>query len=193
MNRIYLNAFLAINGTNSCDLQFLKWSVAVEHMVNAYPFNGGIRYNFRKLLIKYTHHSIFNSSMHLAIPLDYVSVSVNIAPEFSALQLWNIMQTFTHWGRVTHICVNKLTVFGSDNGSSPGRHQAIIWTNAGILLIGTLGTHFSEILIEIRPFSFKKMHLKMSSAKWRPSCFGLNVLSQHHTPNDRTHYLLLVG
>ena len=55
----------------------------------------------------------------------------------------------THWGWVTHICVNKLTIIGSDNGLSPGRRQAIIWTNAGILLIGPLGTNFSEILIEI--------------------------------------------
>ena len=27
----------------------------------------------------------------------------------------------THWGRVTHICVNELTTIGSDNGLSPGR------------------------------------------------------------------------
>ena len=26
----------------------------------------------------------------------------------------------THWGRVTHICVSKLIVIGSDNGLSPG-------------------------------------------------------------------------
>ena len=83
----------------------------------------------------------------------------------------------THWGRVTHICVSKQTIIGSDNGLSPGRRQAIIWTNAGILLIGTLGTNFSEILIEIRIFSFKKMGLKVSSAKWRPFCLGLNVLT----------------
>ena len=82
----------------------------------------------------------------------------------------------THWGRVTHICVGKLTIIGSDNGLSPGRRQAIIWTNAGILLIGTLGTNFSEILIEIRIFSFKKMGLKVSSAKWRLFCLGLNLL-----------------
>ena len=42
----------------------------------------------------------------------------------------------THWGRVTHICVGELTIIGSDNGLSPERRQAIIWTNAGILLIG---------------------------------------------------------
>ena len=72
----------------------------------------------------------------------------------------------THWGRVTHICVSKLTIIGPDNGLSPGRRQAIIWTNDGILLIGPLGTNFSEILIEIYIFSFKKMHLKMSSGNW---------------------------
>ena len=82
----------------------------------------------------------------------------------------------THWGRVKHICVSELTIIGSDNGLSPGRRQAIIWTNAGILLIGHLGTNFSEILIEIQTFSFKKIDLKMSSGKWRPSCLGLNVL-----------------
>ena len=74
----------------------------------------------------------------------------------------------THWGRVTHICVSKLITIGSDNGLSPGRRQAIIWTNAGILLIGTLGTNFSEILSEIHTFSFKKMHLKMASILSRP-------------------------
>ena len=71
----------------------------------------------------------------------------------------------THWGRVTHICVSKLSIIGSDNGLSPGRRQAIIWNNAGILLIRTLGTNSNEILREIHTFSFKKMHLKMSSAK----------------------------
>ena len=77
----------------------------------------------------------------------------------------------THWGRVTHICVGKLTIIGPDNGLSPARRQAIIITNAGILLIGPLGTNFSEILIRIQTFSF----MKMTSAKWRPFCLGLNV------------------
>ena len=78
------------------------------------------------------------------------------------------MTNLTHWGRVTHIYVSKLTIIGSDNGLSPDRRQAIIWTNAGLLLIGPLGTNFSEILIEILTFSFKKMRLKVSSAKRRP-------------------------
>ena len=66
---------------------------------------------------------------------------------------------------MTHICISKLTIIGSDNGLSPGLRQAIILTNAEILLIGPLGTKFSEILIEIHTFSFKKLHLKMSSGK----------------------------
>ena len=86
-------------------------------------------------------------------------------------------QSLTHWGRVTHICVSKIIIIGSDNGLSPDRRQAIIWTNAGILLIGPWGTNFSEISTVIQTFSFKKMHVKMSSAKWRPFCFGLNVLT----------------
>ena len=81
----------------------------------------------------------------------------------------------THW--VTHICVSKLTIIGSDNGLSPGRRQAIVWINAGILLIEPLGTNFSEIYIEIRTFSLKKMHLKVSSSKWRPFCLGPSVLT----------------
>ena len=93
--------------------------------------------------------------------------------------LWTIKEivtsvsTLTHWSQVTHICISILTIIGSDNGWSPGRCQAIVWTNAGILLIGPLGANFSEILIEIPTFSFEKV----SSAKWRPFYLGLNGLS----------------
>ena len=65
---------------------------------------------------------------------------------------------------MTYTCVSNLTIIDSDNGLSPGRRQDIIWTNAGIFLIWTLGTNLSEILSEIHTLSFKEMHLKMSSA-----------------------------
>ena len=97
------------------------------------------------------------------------------------------MFSLTHWGRVTHICVNKLTTIGSDNGLLPGRRQAIIWNNVGILLIGHLGTNFSENQIKILTFSFKKIRLKMSSAKWWPFCLGLNVLSMAAQTGFTTH------
>ena len=46
-----------------------------------------------------------------------------------------------------HICVGKLSIIGSDNGLLPGQRQAIIWTIAGKLFIGPLGTNFSEMNI----------------------------------------------
>ena len=97
--------------------------------------------------------------------------------------------SLTHWGPVTHIYVSKLTVIGSDNGLSPSRRQAIIWTNAGILLIRPPGTNFNEIFIEIHIFSFKKIHLKMLSGKWRPFCLSLNVLTHKRL---ETHACLAV-
>ena len=102
--------------------------------------------------------------------------------------IWKRKIALTHWGRVTHICVSKITIIGSDNGLPPGRRQAIIWTNAGILLIGPCGTKFHEILIESQTFSFKKMHFKMSSGKWRPFCLGLNVLTSSMVSKIYTPY-----
>ena len=90
----------------------------------------------------------------------------------------------THWGRVTHICVGNLTITGSGNGLWPGRRQAITWPSVGILLIGPLGTNFSEMLIEIHTFSFTKIHLIMSSGKWRPFCLGHNVLRMQGKYSD---------
>ena len=96
---------------------------------------------------------------------------------------WSRLSTkpLTHWSRVTHICVDDLTINGSDNGLAPGWRQAIIRTNAGILLIGPLaclGTNVSEISIEILTFSFKKMHLKMLSVKLWPFCLSPNMLTE---------------
>ena len=110
--------------------------------------------------------------------LCYCASSIGTMP--ICIKYWKIYLAdtilLTHWGRVTHICVSKLAIIGADNGLLPGRRQAIIWTNAGILLIEPLGTNFSEISIGILTFSFKKMHVKISSVKWRPFCLGLNVL-----------------
>ena len=73
-----------------------------------------------------------------------------------------------------HICVSKIVIIGSGNGLSPGQRQAIMAANTGVLLSGPLGIKYNEILIEINTFSFKKMHLKLSSAKWHLFCLSLN-------------------
>ena len=77
---------------------------------------------------------------------------------------------------LTHICVSKLTFIGSENVFSPDGRQAIILTNAWILLIWSWRTKFGEILIAIYTYSLRKMHLHVSPGKWRPSCLGLIVL-----------------
>ena len=76
------------------------------------------------------------------------------------LPIWRQTISLTYWDRKTHVHVCTID---SDNGMSARRRWAIIWTNAGILLIWPLGTNISEILIEIDIFSFVKMYLKMSS------------------------------
>ena len=58
-----------------------------------------------------------------------------------------------------YVLVNRVSI-GSDNGLSPIWRQAIIWTNARLLLIGPSWTNFSEILTKLQNFSFVKMHLK---------------------------------
>ena len=94
------------------------------------------------------------------------------------------------------MCVSKLTIFGSDNGLLRGRRQAIIGNNGGILLIGPLGTNFSEIWMEIQIFSLKKMCLKMSYAKCFPFRLGLNVLLswlQWYIEFLKSRGILLIG
>ena len=79
----------------------------------------------------------------------------------------------THWGRVTHICVSNLIIIVSNNGLAPGRRRAIIWTNAGILLIWPLGTNYSKM------FDKRKCIWKcrlQNGVHWsRPQCFGITI------------------
>ena len=80
-----------------------------------------------------------------------ISVIWNVYSLNQSINDWWYILTweFTHWGRVTHICASKLTTIDLDNGLSPGRRQAIIWTNDGIFVIWPLGTNFNEMLIAI--------------------------------------------
>ena len=77
-----------------------------------------------------------------------------------------------NWCRVTHTCVSKLIIIGSDNGLSPGRRQAIIWTNAGILLIAPLGINFSKVLIIKDVFGY--VVWKMAAILSRSQCVKWN-------------------
>ena len=86
----------------------------------------------------------------------------------------------THWGQMTHICIGNMTRISSDNGLAPEQRQTIFWTNTGILLIGPLGTNFSEILIEIQAF-----FLNIYVWKWR--LLISVILSWPKCVKDRAH------
>ena len=138
-----------------------------------------------RMMYKWTRISIVRSFLsHILIGVkSNASLIANVLLDQHAhsghidylIGILSLIASLTHWGRVTHICVGKLTIIGSDNGLSPERHQAIIWINAGILLIGPLGTNSSEISIEIQTFSLKKIRLK-KAAKCGSLRLGLNVL-----------------
>ena len=89
-------------------------------------------------------------------------------------QLFANIIILTHWGRVTHICVSELTVIGSDNGLSPGRRQAIMWTNDGILLIRPLNklqwNFIRNSNISIQQNALENVVCEMASILSRPQC-----------------------
>ena len=164
------------------------------------------------IIWKSPHKTTMSAWQYISLEIHHIvqpPVSFVVAPDgvnspFSGL--WtnivfehckHVIHFVTSLGRVTHTCVSKLTIIGSNNGLSPGRRQAIIWTNAGILLIGPLWTNFREIWIEIPTFSFKKMHLKVSSAKRRPFCVDLNVLNTisdfQTTVSDYIHIFIIIN
>ena len=84
-----------------------------------------------------------------------------------------IYKPLTHWGRVTHICVSKLAIIAPDVAWSAPSHNLNQWWNI------VNSNHRNKRQWKLKRnhiFSFKKMHLKISAAKWRPFCLGLNVL-----------------
>ena len=111
---------------------------------------------------------IFSHLLVMHWVIYHMTWKLRMVPQNSSLACRTSVETcFTGPAVISLATDHRTSGFRDDcNGLSPGRHQDIIWTNAGIMLIQTLGRNFSEILCEICTFSFKKMHLKMSSAKW---------------------------
>ena len=106
--------------------------------------------------------------------------SMNFANYLSWKKLWMHRKLFLiiHVFLLIQVSVNW-AIIGSGNGLSPIQHQAIIWISTELWLIGSSETTFSEILIKIQQFSFKKVYLKMLSAKWHPLCLDRNMLTLH--------------
>ena len=146
---------------------------------------------------KWFHPTLYCTCDYLSM-LEFKYISISKRGPWSSMwtvlgsRVTNYNSLLTHWGRVTYICVSKLTIIGSDNGLSPDRRQAIIWTNAGISLFGTLETNFSKISIWIKILSIKETDLKMSSGKCRPFCLG-PIMLKSLLVDDHFPTRLLIG
>ena len=117
----------------------------------------------------WTNQSMFdrqvsNSRNHPSVNTSFQNGhSRRICRTYSETQYLQLV--LTQWDRVTYTCVRNIVIIASNNSLSPGRCQAIIWTNAKILLIGRSWINFNGILIEINTSSFTKIHLRISPAK----------------------------
>ena len=125
----------------------LAWYRAACFLLIHFSFDGCIIFHIMYIYIYYIYICV---CIYMCVCVCVLQIITVIK-----LKIWVYSHYSTHWGQMTHICVRKLTIFCSDNSLSPGWRLAIIETNAGILLIGHLGTNFSEILIKIYTVSFK--------------------------------------
>ena len=130
-----------------------------------------LRHYFRQYFFVFTVNS----------KLSFLSYYVNLSKGEVLVNL--CVSTSINWGRMAHICVGNLTIIGSDSCLSPGRRHAIIWTEAGILLILPPETDFNEIIIKSIHFHSRQFIWKFrqeygghfvlafmcehSKAKWR--------------------------
>ena len=147
-------------------------------MIGGFPKGIAMRKSFSRYGVSYqphNHESLrkfregYNNirALFVIVSLKYYEKTIQ------GLVYWNRLTiTWLHlnpWGRVTHICVSKLTIIGSDNDMSHGRRQAINGTNAGILLMRLQWIINSYIFVQ-------ENASKMSFEKWLPFCLGLNLL-----------------
>ena len=115
---------------------------------------------------KVNRHSEYNELCHKLLSF------TNMLRKSGKSINWLLKCTSFHWSSTVNITpscrlyasVNWVSI-GSGNGLSPIRCQAITWANAGVLSVGPVRTHFSEIRIGILVCLFKKMQLELSSAK----------------------------
>ena len=137
----------------------------------------------------------FSKIMNLTIWTFYILVvsQTNLhknSAEYFPQQVNNVINTthptctqgfihVTNGSRVTHICISKLTIIGSDRGLFPSWHQAIIWTNAWILLIWPCGTYFNGFFEQYSYISIQENALENVVWKWQPFSLALNVLTNH--------------
>ena len=123
----------------------INWNLESKHQWNLYRFHRRMKILSQESLFQNAIRYVF---VALARPQSQCVIGHVMKKVISLMRSFKcryiksyIYKSLTHWGRLTHICVSNLAIIGSDNGLSSDRHQAIILTNAGILLIGPLETN----------------------------------------------------
>ena len=170
--------------TFMCKIFLVRFSVSEKHRILPMAKAKCLVGDLTNLYSIYKAHqtNVWWSMKVFRLHWRFQKVPLKVHTKYLAHRLRDMIFTYWNFNSMrpsdmsdTYMC--QLSNFtGSNNGLLSGWHQAIILTNAGILLIGPLGMNFNEILIETRTFSFKKMHLKLVSVKWRLFSLGLSVL-----------------
>ena len=122
------------------------------------------------------------ASIHKALCFNAKSCDISHLCDLSL----KVSYLLTHWGRVMHICVSKLTIIGSDNGLSPGQRQAIIWTNAGLLLTRPLA-ELPRCLSNFRVFEQLQNSKLLAASFWETWQWDLLSLCEQR-PTDMHFY-----
>ena len=97
---------------------------------------------------------------------------------------------------MTHICISKLTIIGSYNGLSPGRRQAIIWTNVNQcwnIVNWTLRNKHQWNLnwnsnIFTQENAFKSVVCETASILSQPQCVDLRIVGPFQYKDVIYHY-----
>ena len=79
-------------------------------------------------------------------------------------QLYPATDSLTHWGRMTHICVSKLTIIGSDNWYRLAGVKRLSEPMLGYYQLD----RSKQTSVNSCIFQFRKLHLQLSSGNWRP-------------------------
>ena len=93
------------------------------------------------------------------------------------VDLYSHQILLTHWGRVRHICVSKITIIGSDNGLSPPSHYLNqCWDIVNLTLKNKLqwNIHWHSY-ISIQENAFENVVCEMSAILSRPQCVNTLV------------------
>ena len=121
------------------------WCQATDHHLNQYLSRSMSPYAIISppwvkqcwLIINWTlgNKLKFESKYNHSQPLIFIQQNPFEKSLCKTVDIFSSHSVLTHWGRVMHQFVSELNIISSDNGLSPNRRQAIIWTKAGLLLM----------------------------------------------------------